>query len=353
MPKSTRTWTTAEWRGILRQMLRECSYLPDPVARTYIHDHIVLRFRRYMAPKAQAQLESNVKKRKGLEEAAKKRLSVLRRANAGYTKPLQRVLFQAYGRTGKRRAQLLAPVLSPNVSQDNEAVRELLKQPARFDDGWEPPTILMAMVNSQRHNPIVANLIRGTQPRLNPNIPRENSFGRPLSGRVKRNQRRQWYTEVTETLLPPLPSMEHKLLEGLIDGSVPLRQMRRRKPVGSLAVSQPTATGLDDFLVEGPQKGQTFEAYAAGRPHHITRRFMRRLWLRVYALVPTITMNPETDRVLVTWPSLPEWELLTTDDENESSLFTGLDDNGMRTKVSEGKDDETIKIVKEPNVAAK
>ncbi|KAI5281179.1 hypothetical protein KEM54_003385 [Ascosphaera aggregata] len=41
-----------------------------------------------------------------------------------------------------------------------------------------------------------------------------------------------------------------------------------------------------EFLIFGPEKGQTFGPFVRGRPHRITRRFMGTLWDDIMRLIP-------------------------------------------------------------------
>src|SRR3954447_19308555 len=97
-------------RHLLRHLLREATYLPDPVAREYIHRHILRRFRDYYQnPLYEGHVEPPHNKRlKSVRENARRALSLLIRANMGQYESLQRVLFLAYGRIGRRRHELLS-----------------------------------------------------------------------------------------------------------------------------------------------------------------------------------------------------------------------------------------------------
>lgn len=98
---------------LLRRLLRECSYLPDPVARAYLRPFIISRFREYHANPAKKQ--ASPKRRKAALDNAKKQFRLLQRANQGELKPLEKVLSITYGRIGKRRHELLAPLLQPGT----------------------------------------------------------------------------------------------------------------------------------------------------------------------------------------------------------------------------------------------
>ncbi|OOQ83823.1 hypothetical protein PEBR_32899 [Penicillium brasilianum] len=267
------------WRSLYRATLRECTYLPDPIARGYMREHVVHRYRR-----SQKSHRSDLE----LARSARQGLSVLQRANQGYQRPLERVLHMSYGRIGKRRHELLADLMKPQVPRDTEAVKELIAQPIQFEDGWEPPEIIMSLAKSQIRNGFLSSSrVRPALKNLRPPIPETNSWGKPVP-RVRRvNIRKKWYGNMLETLLPPLPSSQLHILDGLIQGTVAWAP-RRTRPADPLTFNgnDEDHDPLLDFLTRGPQKGHTFREWSSGRPHEITDRFMRRLWRRVSSLVP-------------------------------------------------------------------
>ncbi|CAI7647079.1 unnamed protein product [Penicillium glandicola] len=280
-----------QWRHLFRATLRECTYLPDPIARNYMKNHIISRYRAASSrsPKAGPQAV----------HAARNALSVLRRANEGYSWPLEKVLLLSYGRTGRRRHELLAKLLTPEVPNDSLALKELLSRPADFNDGWEPSAIVKSLAASQMQNTVVATVrIRPLIKNLEPPIPKQDSWGKEVAPSRKRNIRRQ-------CLLPPLPENDLRTLQGLISGTVPWEPVKRRssKP----KISEPKSGGeLFKLLARGPEKGTTFAEYANGRPHTITLRLMRRQWRRLSALVPRQYWNPISQKWRFLWDSPKE-----------------------------------------------
>ncbi|KAJ5536765.1 hypothetical protein N7513_009951 [Penicillium frequentans] len=255
-----------QWQHLLRATLRECTYLPDPIARTYMHGYVLDRYRRAFKSK---QPEAK------LIHTAKKELSRLQRANEGYPRPLDRVMMMSYGRIGKRRHELLAELMSPDVPTDTDALRELVTKAPNFTDGWEPPQIILSLIKSQMNNGVVtSSRIRPQLKGVEPPIPEKNSWGRPLGESRKANIRHKWYFDTLFCLLPPLPDKELKVLDGLIAGTV-LWKPRKRK-----------------------QKGPTFRPYLLGRPHKITPRFMLRQWRRISALVPRKFWNEKSAKTV-------------------------------------------------------
>ena len=150
---------------LLRALLREASYLPDATARQYFARHIVNRFRAYQ-PQANAttslRADAIDRRRNGafrrrpaaiiqrrtapLLRKAHKALNYLRRANQGEMACLQKVLYFAYGRLGRRRYALLEALLRPDsaISHDASAVaaaplQQLYYSNKRYLQFFDPP----------------------------------------------------------------------------------------------------------------------------------------------------------------------------------------------------------------------
>lgn len=327
----------AQWRHLLRASLRECSYLPDPIARGYMHDYILQRYRRF-APKGKKPENLDIRRQSRLRRAAKHTLSVLQRANEGYLKPLERVLQLSYGRIGKRRHELLEPLLTPEVPKDKDAVTDMIKQPPMFDEGWQPPKIVTEILKSQLQNGLVVRTtVRPLVKNLQPKIPEENAWGRPLARCRRRNIRKRWYHAALDSILPPLPEDEVKILEGLLSGTHPWEPVKRRK-----ALSGPSsAQGFLDakFLAVGPPKGHTFEKYVNGRPHKITRRLMQGLWEQISILVPRMKWDESKNKWLFEWGSPKRGTQLAAvmDQKHVPDLFRGVDDKGKLIRLQNEK----------------
>lgn len=315
-----------QWRHLLRATLRECSYLPDPIARGYMRDHVRERYRHH-AYKYKNPASIPVPKQFSLRRTARHALSLLQRANEGYLRPLERIMLLSYGRLGKRRHELLKPLLTPDMPPDSEAVTQMMQQPSSFEDGWQPPAIVVDLLKSQQKNGFISQF--GIRPQVKtvvPKIPAENAWGRPLPVCRRRNIRKRWYASALDSLLPPLPEEEAQLLQDLISGAQPWAPMKRRKGVSSSSSTQ----SLDaKFLVEGPQKGHTFEQFANGRPHNITRRFMRRIWERLSCLIPQMEITAP-GKAKFEWGTLSRSKrgMLAVDRDQASVLFAGLDSDG-------------------------
>lgn len=285
-----------------------------------MHEYVVHRYRR-----SQKSHRSDL----DLARSARQGLSVLQRANQGYQRPLEKVLYMSYGRIGKRRHELLADFMKPQVPRDTEAVKELIAQPIQFEDGWEPPEVIMNLAKSQMRNGLLSSSrIRPILKNLRPPIPETNSWGKPVP-RVRRvNIRKKWYGNMLDTLLPPLPYSELRILDGLIQGTVAWAP--RARPVKPLTFNgnDENQDPLLDFLTRGPQKGHTFREYSGGRPHEITDRFMRRLWRRVSSLVPRRQYSVTANKWLFIWDTpkaMPQLAFEVDTTANLDHVFGQLD----------------------------
>jgi hypothetical protein len=245
--------------------------------------------------------------------AARNALSVLRRANEGYSRPLEKVLSLSYGRTGRRRYELLDEMLKPQIPNNTADLQEFLSQPVKFHDGWEAPAIVKSLAASHMQNTVVTTKrIRPLIKHLEPPIPKEDSWGKEVAESRKRNIRRRWYNTTLSGFLPPLPEKDLQLLDGLISGAVHWAPVKRRK-VKSEDTKAESESELFKLLATGPEKGRTFAEYATGRPHIITIRFMRRLWRRLSAQVPRQYWNPISQKWRFVWDSPKEVPRLSVD----------------------------------------
>jgi hypothetical protein len=269
-----------------------------------------------------------------LYEEARETLSLLKRANEGYSKPLEKILRLSYGRRGKRRAELLKVLMAPEIPADNTAVEKVLQRPVPYTDEWQPPSIIIELMKSQHNNPGFSQLNVRPIKQLAPVIPKKSTFGDPVSQSRRKNIRKKWYTEVTNLLLPPVPDAELQILIDLISGGMHWSLPKRRKAVGIEYYGRlkPKKEELSDFLVQGPKKSQTFRDFSKGRPHRITRRFMLRLWRRIYSLIPRMNWDTEAKRHYFTWDTAKPMPLLGIPGGTE--IFVDIDELGKVTGES-------------------
>ena len=264
-----------ESRGLVRALLRQCTYLPDSLARRQIARQILARSRVAKAKGDKAlriaidpEQPSFARSRALFELGALQKkghvgLRILNRANDGELKPLYKVLYAAYGRSGRRRHELLAPLLQPDEIQsepretESEPRDEEAFEPMRWDlstvqvpDVFEPPTIVdgktIVVKISRRYSRLRAILNTQVQTALPSGaltelkeagfrMPAKNSWGRSMPRRRVRNMARKKRTRVLSRALPPLPIEDWEHLRRLIASKASWEgQPRRRTPVAQM-----------------------------------------------------------------------------------------------------------------------
>jgi hypothetical protein len=134
---------------LLRALLREASYLPDAAARGYFRRYIVSRYKAYQ-PRQNATASFDVQaveryrhrsfkrrqiaiineRTRPLLRKGQKGLNFLRRANQGEIPSLQKALFFAYGRIGRRKYALLENLLRPDPIMDGGALPKHAEGPS-------------------------------------------------------------------------------------------------------------------------------------------------------------------------------------------------------------------------------
>ncbi|KAJ5238779.1 hypothetical protein N7468_003398 [Penicillium chermesinum] len=268
-----------QWRHLLRASLRECTYLPDPIARVYMRDYC------YSCPD---------------------------------------------GRVGRRRHQLLAPLITPDAPElpkDEEGWKQLVEKSRPSSEGkTELPAAIQALMRSQMNNGVVSSSrIRPQIKTLEPVIPEKNSWGRPMPQSRVNNMLTRWYGRTMECLLPPLPPHEVATLDGLITGDVPWSpKPRRAMPSPTAGEEPPEENTILSFLVDGPQKSHTFEKYVEGRPHVITYRLMSRIWRRISCHVPRMSWDEEWSKWNISWDTpkdLPQVAFEVLENANLDAIF--------------------------------
>lgn len=297
---------------LLRALLRECSYLPDESARLYLHRHVLYSFRVH-CPRPPISPPTIVPERlTSLLHKARKGVSVLRRANEGYLGPLTKVLYLTYGRTGRRRRQLMLPLTTtPPTPQDHKAVEAagqlLAESTSEYGPGWKPRPLVQAMINSQAKQ--LSKFENGVRPQgilgRKLDIPETNIWGRPMPlCRIKNTQRR-WFADVLDSIFPPLPEAEWKRLEALATGTRPWSgpiPRRQKAQVDDAEDTEHISALTGRLLVHGPEKSESAQSWRTiGHPHRITPRLMRRLWTKVFALTPLVTWDTSRRKWTVQW----------------------------------------------------
>jgi hypothetical protein len=244
---------------LYRALLRQCTYLPDSVARREISRQIIGRFRGYQFDK-DALLSKSSDLRDSVQSRVEKRLKVgrqalktLEKANHGGLVSLNLVLRHAYGRTGKRRHELVQPLLQPSGSGERK-----IDKPAIANKDVHPwdittvPThdIFVAMRHKTR--PIVEyhiapqfeplKAILASQAKMTsqlgnlsrirehiPSIPTTNMWGRSMPRKRVKNLATKNYAHLIDRVLPPLPEVEWVRLLELVQGTRPCEPWPKRR----------------------------------------------------------------------------------------------------------------------------
>ncbi|KAJ9619196.1 hypothetical protein H2203_008525 [Taxawa tesnikishii (nom. ined.)] len=325
-----------EARHLLRAILREITYLPDDQARIYLRGHALSRFRDYRDGAKSLDLLRERRTEKVKE--ARKALSHLRRANAGVSKPLMKVLLAAYGRTGKRRHELMRPLVGPDEAPDE----------ARLSSGGSSPPSLGITAGASEHtsgpglttsnSPELTEKLRALlrsqiqaspleMTRANPNprklkltIPEFNSWGEPMPQNRVANMKKKWYAGMLEHVLPPLPDREWENLRdralGVIRFTGPTARRARAQSDEILeAAAQDSLLAQSLGLAAKPTRTENW------RRHTLTSDFMRRRWAMVFQQCPRMDLNTQTGKWTVRWGST-----LLKDELRRISLFRSQGD---------------------------
>lgn len=371
-------------KHLLRALLRECTYLPDSAARTYCSRYILDRFR--SSTKQLERHERSVKARAGLPQLstlrdspevwttqrlkkARKGLSLLRRANNGEDGPLSNILLHTYGRAGARRRQLIAALLqdetnevtvaesSPTDQAHVPSLAEYLHTTDRFTQfvtmseqrgqilkftlSSDYPK-LKALAESQTQVSF-KNSSRAKLRRAGLTVPTTNLFLRPMPRRRTKNIVKRWFADLLDKLMPPLPQTEWTRLTELVSGQIKWEGLPKRRPGRPLNPNQLCGPQLEAVLdAEGSNLPFSVVRRAVledalllsplnkrflgrDRPHHLTLRYMRRLWTRVLSQSCVMAWDETYKKWVLTWGYKCSGFMA----ENEA-MFAGVDMHGKR-----------------------
>ena len=323
---------------LYRSLLRECTYLPDPNARSYLRQQVVARFREYCprwdAPKPTRERRKTPQLVEGRQtvviKTARKALRTLRRANQGYLKHLEKVLALTYGRTGRRRHELLVPTKTPDIPPNHTAV-ELLSQQSLHDKRLSDlPPQLHALLHSQmkqRSSNLPSTRIKESRPQ----IPETNAWGRPMPKSRIKNIERRWYAKTIDRIMAPLPEKEWNFLENYALGRTKWEgPVRRRKSSGEERYKGggPDVPANDD----GGSYLPTRIRRELGCPHILTQRTMRRLWQNIFVQCPMMQWDISKSRWSVKWGNIGRSKEIVFEQQKspDTSLFAGVDETGKK-----------------------
>lgn len=318
-------------RHVLRGILRECTYFPDQFAASWIRQHALMRFRTYEAKnKKHVSDEEYTKRLETIRRKSRQGLYQMRRANEGDRKMLLKALSMAYGRVGKRRRELLAPLLplgssseSSSTASDDAESGSSQKSPIATESATQSTTYsstrdkqsskervdgpvktqvkefiadlpleLRTLVQSQitASPPTIA---RKNPRRMGVEIPELNTWYKSMPVVRVKNQISKWYANLLDAVQPPLPDQEWLQLRDLALGKI-----RAKPPIPRRAQLTPPPSVLEMTVTRGKLPAEMFRKYHA---HKITPRFMRRLWADVFSQCPLMTYDSLTNSWKVTW----------------------------------------------------
>ncbi|KAG4030707.1 hypothetical protein MFRU_011g01630 [Monilinia fructicola] len=370
-----------KFRQQYRALLRESTYLPDPAARSYVHNLIV---KRYNPPNPQKlnpkywgtdYFRSRIDLKKLLKRSKKtsQKLHLLERVNReGSSKDLQNVLLRTYGRAGERRRELLSQLLRPGedeLPQNDTALSHMIDsqiaknldatKDVEIERAQEVPKsqrrehkeLTLFLASQQANNPMES--IRGKIKKLKPEIPAKNAWGRPLPAARKENMKRKWWANLLERVLPPLPEHEWNTLRDLAQGKQPIEDPRpRRKEATSHTPNTPTSDSERMRLMLVParvnlnhwEQGTWENNPENPSMKHSRTRAMRRMYGMIWSLSAKMVRDESTKKFTITWggerslaasgnitkPSLKDAELFETPKEG---LIEGTADKKFRKLV--------------------
>jgi hypothetical protein len=318
-------------RHVLRGILRECTYFPDQFAASWIRQHALMRFRAYEAKsKKHVSDKEHTKRLETIRRKSRQGLYQMRRANEGDRKMLLKALSMAYGRIGKRRRELLSPLLPVGSSSEGSSA---VSDDAEYDSSQASPTAAKSATPStsststrdkqsskgREDGPVktqvkefvsglplelrtlVQSQITASPPaiarrnprRLGVEIPELNTWFKPMPAVRVKNQISKWYANLLDTVQPPLPDQEWFRLRDLAMGTT-----RAEPPIPRRAQLTTPPSVLEVTVMRGKLPADMFRKDHA---HKITPRFLRRLWADVFSQCPLMKYDSPTKSWKVTW----------------------------------------------------
>ena len=301
-----------EARHLLRAILREATYLPDSCARTYVRTHTLSRFKDHTP--GQRSINVRIEKRDAQIKAAQKTLHFLTRANDGEVWPLRKVLLNTYGRAGKRRHELLRPLIHvPDSLADADDTTISNKQtmshvndgPFTLDDAPKEAERLPQLTD-KLHKLLQSQVFaappdttRRNPRRMAPQIPELNAWKRPMPRKRVVNMTKKWYASMLKSALPPLPTEEWERLQDLATGKRVFEGAISRRTRAA-----PSRTDGSDDIAPLPASivlVKNDRGSRLSRNHTLTPRYMRRCWAYVFEQCCHMSWDARWDTWQVQW----------------------------------------------------
>jgi hypothetical protein len=311
---------------LFRHLLRAASYLPDEFAQVYVRNYIKYQFRKARKPseRTPARLKN-----------ARNSLNTLQRAADGEIKPLTEVLLRAYGRSGRRRRELVNDLLradAKSTPENGATVESLSAESINKEGEWEVPRpVLNMFIRSQaaNHPPESSRpIIRQFEPQIS-----KNTWGRPMPLKRQRNIVKRFWASTLDKLLPPLPEVEWNRLRDLATGVIPFKGPPPRRPrAGPPGERSETLLSAVTFLkqpIRAAARADKEAQLQERNKHTIDARFMRRMWASVWSQSPLMTYNGETMEWTIVWGggrSAASQGMIGTAGRKDLELFSGIDE---------------------------
>jgi hypothetical protein len=236
---------------------------------------------------------------------------------------MMKVLYHTYGRTGKRRRQLLDALKLSDPPANDEELASLVSAEKREAPIMSPR--LEALVKSQ-HKSHPINSARTVLKKIEPNIPEKNIWQRPMPRKRVRNLKWRFHRDhILNRVLPPLPEAEWVRLGELASG--------KRKwdgPVVRGTRPKEDSPILTREYFELRSRAETQRKMRERDPQNITARYMRRMWGRIFEQCPVIRWDDGGKKWSVTWGSMRGLRPLrrTVHSDLERDIFDGVDQDG-------------------------
>ncbi|KAI5792375.1 hypothetical protein FPQ18DRAFT_335296 [Pyronema domesticum] len=286
-------------RWIYRHLIRQSRALYDDVARKWWTQHIRNRFIEH--------LDDDIYNKATVARVAdaRKGIKFLARANCGMPKPLTKVMETAYGRIGKRRHELLLPILNygkPQIERGDP--RQALPYQS------EPFLKLLRWANVKN---------------LKVDIPEKNIWDMPFPESRKARVYQLQHVRLLEACPAPLPMAEWIRLKQYADGEatpIPSRRKHELKLVKELR--------------------QAPVDLVHGRPHDMSKRSWRRLYTRILEQAPTIKW-PKEEGEKMEIISVPKGAQIPDGEPDDFAAFEDeLKDSEWEAKL------QSVKLTKRP-----
>ena len=348
---------------LYRALLRECTYLPDPVSRQSVARHVAFRFRDRRSLDPTDVGKSIAKARRGL--------SWLIRANRGQTQVLLKILQFTYARRGRPRRELVRQLQLPSildVPADDAELRAMtaptIDQPrisssllqgressspsvadvaadlasvvraipsrtavpeGRSLAGWPPVSDrLNVLVHSQRKQKRSAT--RRAFPTADV-VVGLNAWGRPMPKVREKNTRWNLYRDVLQSVLPPLSEIEWCRLRDLSFGTRRWEGPVARRAREDCSADSGDPTLLTPGFLEAPLGRQRHLVRFRGRSSNITGKLMQKLWGLIFVDCPVMRWDADEGSWQVEWGRLPS-KVRPATTEVDLQVFSGVDHNG-------------------------